>query len=185
MLSRLLLFDQDAVRFLSRGCAYPAVRMGALVATRLADGWGLGIVIPLALVVGGARGFAAIGIGVISAVTLAILVQSLKAVVKRARPSGLDVERAITAPDLHAFPSGHTAQAFGMVVLTWWVAPWMGVLAIPGALAVAASRMIFGLHYPSDVAVGALLGAGITGATLAIATQCGLVDWLMRISPVA
>ena len=185
MLQRLIGFDHAAVRFLSRGCHYALVRLGALVATRLADGWGLGIVIPMALAFGRARGVAAVGVGVISAVTLAILVQSLKAVVKRARPTGLHVERAITAPDLHAFPSGHTAQAFGMVVLTWWVAPWMGILAIPGALAVAASRMVFGLHYPSDVAVGALLGAGITGATLEIAEHCGLVEWLMRISPIA
>ena len=42
-------------------------------------------------------------------------------------------------------------------------------LLLPFTLLVAASRVILGLHYPSDVLAGALLGLGIAQAGLAVA----------------
>ena len=65
-----------------------------------------------------------------------------------------------TAPlDLYSFPSGHTlhAVAFTLVALAYY--PQLAWLLIPFALLVALSRVILGLHYPSDVMAGALIGA--------------------------
>ena len=65
-----------------------------------------------------------------------------------------------TAPlDTYSFPSGHTlhAVAFTMVALAY--CPQLAWLLIPLTGLVAASRVILGLHYPSDVFAGAVIGA--------------------------
>jgi undecaprenyl-diphosphatase len=61
--------------------------------------------------------------------------------------------------DQFSFPSGHTmhAVAFSIVVVAY--VPALIWLVLPFAILVAMSRPILGLHYPSDVLVGALIGA--------------------------
>lgn len=60
--------------------------------------------------------------------------------------------------DLWAMPSSHTAGAFALAaVLTRWYPKLLGLL-LALAITVAASRLLFGAHYPSDVAVGAGVG---------------------------
>ena len=74
----------------------------------------------------------------------------------------------LTAPlDRFSFPSGHTLHAvvFSVVVTAYY--PALGWLVWPFTAFVAASRLVLGLHYPSDVVIGALLGAGIALLTLA------------------
>jgi undecaprenyl-diphosphatase len=85
------------------------------------------------------------------------------------RPRPFKVVPAIAAGavplDAFSFPSGHTlhAVAFAMVAASYYP-----VLAAPLAaftLLVAASRVILGLHYPSDVLAGAAIGAGLAAAS--------------------
>ena len=161
-----------------------ALRTWMLGATRVADGWGLFLIIPVALL-WGARGFAVVMTGIVALVTLAIIVQSIKAIFRRARPSGLDIEDPIGAPDKHAFPSGHTSQAFGLTMLAFWLNPWLGLVILPVAVAVAFSRMFFGLHYPTDVLVGAVLGCVITLAVILVCEHGGLVNFFVQHSPLA
>jgi len=71
--------------------------------------------------------------------------------------------------DEFSFPSGHTLHA---VAFTWQACaafPELGFVLAPLAMAIAASRVVLGLHYPTDVLVGALLGmaSGSVGAALA------------------
>jgi undecaprenyl-diphosphatase len=74
-----------------------------------------------------------------------------------------------TAPlDRYSFPSGHTLHAASFAVLYGSYEPSMLVVLVPFALLVAASRVILGLHYPSDVLAGAALGAGIAAASVSI-----------------
>lgn len=73
----------------------------------------------------------------------------------------------LTAPlDRFSFPSGHTLHAvvFSLVATAYY--PTLGWLVWPFTALVAASRLVLGLHYMSDVLVGALLGTTVAGITL-------------------
>lgn len=63
--------------------------------------------------------------------------------------------------DRYSFPSGHTLQAVMFLLLVAPTTPSMLIVVFPLALLIAASRVILGLHYLSDVMVGALIGAGL------------------------
>ena len=70
--------------------------------------------------------------------------------------------RSGTAPlDFYSFPSGHTlhAVAFTIVALSYY--PVLSPVLACITLLIALSRVILGLHYPSDVLVGALIGAAV------------------------
>ncbi len=61
--------------------------------------------------------------------------------------------------DAFSFPSGHTlhAVAFSIVAIAYY--PALAWVLVPFSLLVAMSRLVLGLHYPSDVLAGAALGA--------------------------
>lgn len=63
--------------------------------------------------------------------------------------------------DVFSFPSGHTLQAVIFTIMLCHFVPWLGWILLPFTLLVAVSRMILGLHYPTDVAMGAVLGLGL------------------------
>lgn len=71
------------------------------------------------------------------------------------------IEHFAAPLDRFSFPSGHTlhAVAFTLVALGYY--PVLAWLLIPFTALIAVSRVVLGLHYPSDVLVGALLGAVI------------------------
>jgi undecaprenyl-diphosphatase len=67
--------------------------------------------------------------------------------------------------DRFSFPSGHTlhAVAFTLVAAAYHPALWL--LLAPLTAVIAASRMVLGLHYPTDVVAGAALGALVAAAS--------------------
>lgn len=94
----------------------------------------------------------------------------LKPAVGRERPfvHSLDVAVIGGRPATDSFPSGHAAMAFaGAVGLSTLAAvPALGWWVLAGAIAY--SRVYLGVHYPSDVAAGALVGITCAVMTLAI-----------------
>ncbi len=87
---------------------------------------------------------------------------ALKHLFARPRP-WLDVAGLIPLveePDPNSFPSGHTCSAFAAAMAWWRTLPrrW-GALAVVLAACMGLSRLYVGVHYPSDVLAGALVGA--------------------------
>ena len=70
--------------------------------------------------------------------------------------------------DHFSFPSGHTlhAVAFGLVALFYY--PLLAMVLIPFIAMVGISRVVLGLHYPSDVLAGAAIGYVIAFASISL-----------------
>lgn len=86
----------------------------------------------------------------------------LKHLVSRDRP-WLDVVgliALIVEDDPNSFPSGHTTCAFAFAGALWHTAPrkWMKWAALAAAILMGYSRLHVGVHYPSDVLAGVLIG---------------------------
>lgn len=90
-----------------------------------------------------------------------IIYKLAKSRLRRPRPCNAfeEIQRGAAPLDEFSFPSGHTmhAVAFTMIALAW--CPQLTVPLIVFAVLTGLSRVILGLHYPTDVVLGALLGA--------------------------
>lgn len=97
-----------------------------------------------------------------------VLYKLLKQRIARARPyTNCPGIRACTrALDCYSFPSGHTLHAVAYAIVLGWHFPLAGCLLGPYAVLVALSRVVLGLHYPSDVAAAAVAGATVASAVL-------------------
>ena len=84
----------------------------------------------------------------------------LKKRTERPRPYAINESIKVGAQplDQYSFPSGHTLHAIGFSTIVCYYYPEFIGLLIPVSILVAVSRMILGLHYPSDVLVGAGIG---------------------------
>ncbi len=106
------------------------------------------------------------GLGVILALALAWW---LKEIIQRPRPaeaiSGLFVAAGAQGP---AFPSGHATGACAVAALVSVLWPRGRLLWWTVALGVAWSRVVLGVHYPSDSVGGALLGSATVFATVGV-----------------
>jgi undecaprenyl-diphosphatase len=90
-----------------------------------------------------------------------LLYKWLKRTFVRERPfiTHVGISRAAAPLDRYSFPSGHTLHA---VSFTWQAVanfPELGWVLVPLAGLIADSRVVLGLHYPSDVLIGAAIGA--------------------------
>ena len=87
----------------------------------------------------------------------------LKHLIARPRP-WLDVAglvALVAEPDPNSFPSGHTCAAFaaGMIWMRTLPWHWARVVAVIAAVLMGLSRLYVGVHYPTDVIAGALVGS--------------------------
>ncbi len=153
---------------LNRWGAYSVVHGFFATISRLGDGlfW-YATMLALALS-GGARGlFAAAHMAATGLVTLA-LYRAMKRHIRRPRPSeaGAGVIARIAPLDRFSFPSGHTlhAVAFTIVGCSWF--PSLAIVLVPFSILVALSRVVLGLHYPSDVMAATGLGALVATGSL-------------------
>jgi undecaprenyl-diphosphatase len=87
----------------------------------------------------------------------------LKTRICRARPyvKCPDIRARGRALDQFSFPSGHALHACAFSVMLIYYFPVTAWLLVPAAALICVSRVVLGLHYPSDVAAGAAIG-GVT-----------------------
>jgi undecaprenyl-diphosphatase len=140
--------------------ARPPVRRLFQVVSRLGDGvlwYALLLALPL---LRGRAGLRPALVMALIGVTGVVLYKFLKRTLVRERPfithSGISLHGAPL--DRYSFPSGHTLHA---VAFTWQAVahfPELGWVLVPFTSLVAASRVVLGLHYPTDVLVGAAIG---------------------------
>jgi len=95
----------------------------------------------------------------------------IKTVVQRPRPCQAltEVRTPCGCGPASSFPSSHAANSAGLATLIALAYPAWAVPAVAFALLVALSRVYVGVHYPTDVMCGALLGLA-----------CGLLVWRVK-----
>ena len=114
------------------------------------------------------RAWVSVGVGAFLAHAAAVVI---KRVVRRPRPHHPAVAVNVATPSKLSFPSAHATSTTAAAVLLGRVMglPLPAVLVPPMML----SRMVLGVHYPSDVAAGVVVGA-VVGAAVAELTAKGV-----------
>lgn len=140
----------------------PLVRLARIV-SRTADGWAYPLV-PLVVWLSGSELATAFLLACLMAFGIERGIYLVaKNAFKRRRPAHVvpGYQSHVIASDEFSFPSGHTSAAFLMTsLLVLFFGPLFAVFYIWSTL-VGASRVILGVHFPTDTAMGSLLGSSI------------------------
>ena len=163
MLELIRARDYMLMRRVHRWRAPQWIRLWMICATRGGDGWlwyAMGLAI---LLFGGPKRYIAATAAAMAAGIGIVLFLSLKRLTARRRPCHIEPHSwaRLLPPDRFSFPSGHSITAFAVgVPLSLFYPSWMiGVLFC--AFSIAGSRILLGMHFLSDVVVGAVLGASL------------------------
>ena len=149
----LLARETRCCRRANHYCRRRRIRTLFAVISRLGDGVFWYLLMAALVLVDGMDGLRASAHMAATGVVALTLYKVLKRWTRRPRPFAADLRiRAWVAPlDEYSFPSGHTLHAvsFSVVALAYY--PWLAPVLLPFTAGVALSRVVLGLHYPSDV----------------------------------
>jgi len=162
-MARVDAAEYGLCRRLNRGASFATSRRLFQIASRLGDGviWYLMLaVLPLLY------GIVAVKPAIIMALTGVLgvaLYKLLKRVFVRERPfiTHSTIDLAMAPLDRYSFPSGHTLHAVSFAWQATVHFPELGWVVVPLAALIAGSRVVLGLHYPTDVLAGAAIGAAL------------------------
>ena len=162
--------DYRLMRRVHRWRAPRWFRITMIVATRGGDGWlwyAFGLIL---LLCGGERRFAALEAGGLSAAVGIAFFRALKRTSRRKRPCEIEPHcwASILPPDKYSFPSGHAITAFAVAVSVGFFYPYLEISLLAAAFLIAASRIILGMHFLSDVIAGSAIGIGLGFASFHI-----------------
>ncbi len=174
-------------RWVARDCAWTAAanrwghgrlaRSYFAAVSRLGDGLFWYGLMALIVLFDGYRGLAASAHMAATGAIALVLYKTLKRWTKRPRPFARDRRiHALVAPlDEFSFPSGHTLHAvsFTLVALAYY--PGLVWLLAPFCFSVALSRVVLGLHYPSDVLAASIIATGLAALSLYVVPGVSLL----------
>lgn len=170
-LTRLGVFEYRLCVLLNGGSRHRQIRSLFALVSWLGDGkfwYGLMLALPLT------KGFEA---GACSALQMALtaaiavaLYKCLKHGTNRERPfvAHPGIACAVAPLDRYSFPSGHTLHAVCLTMLATEHHPELALVLAPFTVLVMLSRVVLGLHYPTDVLAGAAIGWLLAEASLLV-----------------
>ncbi|HZV99138.1 MAG TPA: phosphatase PAP2 family protein [Methylophilaceae bacterium] len=170
-LNRMNQLDYDLCIRVNHTSQYRWVRYWFRLVSRLGDGMFWYLIMLGILLTQGQSGFVPVAHMALVGIASTIIYKWLKGKTLRPRPYEVhqDIWLSATPLDRFSFPSGHTlhAVAFCSVALVYYpvLASW---LLLPFTVMVAMSRVVLGLHYPSDVIAGAMIGILVASISLLI-----------------
>jgi undecaprenyl-diphosphatase len=142
--------------------------------SRLGDGLFWYTLMPALALFGSQRGIAAAAHMAATGLAALLLYRLLKRWTRRPRPYRAcpGIIAHVPPLDEFSFPSGHTLQAvgFSIVALAWY--PMLAPPLLVFTALVAASRVILGLHYPSDVLAAVAIGSALGAMSLWLMPPC-------------
>ncbi len=171
MLDHILRFDTDLLLFIQEYIRNPILTPVFRFITALGDRAMIWIIFSVVLLM--FRKTRKTGVMALFALIFSALIVNLtlKNLVARPRPfeviDGLWV--LIKKPKGYSFPSGHTSSAFSAAAVYYkCLDKKYGIPAILLACLIGFSRLYLGVHYPSDVIAGAIIGLTIASAITSI-----------------
>jgi len=149
--------DLRGAQALHRAAARPLPLHLLTLCSRLADG-PLWVALIGLLALAGETRHAALMLA-LGALNL-VIYYAVKRGTRRRRPFErcADIRACLKAPDAFSFPSGHALHAFSFALLLSAFHPALAPLLWSFAALAALARVVLGLHFPSDVLIGALIG---------------------------
>lgn len=138
------------------------------VISRVGDGVFWYTLIALLAAFGGAYGLHAAIHMIVVGLIAATLYRVLKRWTRRPRPfrSHADITPYVAPLDEFSFPSGHTLHAVSFTLIALAYFPVLAPLLVTFTVLVAMSRVVLGMHYPSDVLAATVIGCLLAEASL-------------------
>lgn len=167
---RLDEFEASLCRVWSRRGRRRWVQQPFAIVSRLGDGLFWYCLIGLLPLLYGEPGLQA-GLHMLATGGIALaLYKAIKLLTRRERPCSYasDIVALVPPLDRYSFPSGHTLHAVSFSTVAIYHFPQLAWVLMPFTALVAGSRVILGLHYPSDVLVAMVLGLALSAWSISL-----------------
>ncbi len=168
IMARFDIAEYRLCRGLNRGAGLKSLRLAMQVASRLGNGLAWYLLIGLLPLLYGRPAIRPALVMAVTGLVGVLIYKWLKHRLLRERPfiRHPGITLAMPPLDRYSFPSGHTLHAVSFTCIAISRFPELAWVLLPLTGLIAASRMVLGLHYPTDVVAG-----GAIGATLALLAQ--------------
>jgi undecaprenyl-diphosphatase len=168
--------DHRLMRRMNRWSPPRWIRFWMLAATRMGDGWIWYVVGTILLAHGAPQAASAVCASGAAALSGVLVFKILKKISHRKRPCQYEPHcwSKVLPPDQFSFPSGHTMSAFSIAMVLSYYYPSLQAPLFFLAVSIAASRIVLGMHFLSDVLAGIVLGTALGLASVVAFASFGL-----------